>query len=82
MKLFFLLLDEVVMLLAWYALLDKGVAIRLHNWPEVTGSEYSGGHVSRARVIPTYAFLQFFNYVLVLFGCDAFEEWLTVSPLV
>jgi len=51
------------MLLAWYAFLDKGVAIRLHGWKEVAGSEYSGGHGSRVGVIFAYAFMQFSNYV-------------------
>jgi len=70
------------MLLAWYAFLDKGVAVRLHGWPKVTGFEYSGGHGSRDGVISAYAFMQFSYYVLGLIGCDAFEEWLTVSALV
>ena len=75
-------MDEVTMFLAGYALFDKSVAIGLHGWPEVTGSEYSGGHGSRVGVIPTHAFMQIFNYVLGLFGYDTFEEWLTVSSLV
>ena len=66
MELFLLLMDEVAMLLAWYALLDKGVAVHLHGWPEVTGSEYFGGHGSHTKVIPTYAFMQFSNYKLGL----------------
>ena len=82
MELFVLLMDKVAMLLAWYALFDKGVAICLHSWPKITGSVDSGGHGSRTGVISAYAFVQFFYYELGLFGCDTFEEWLTVPPLV
>jgi len=73
-KLFLLLMDEVAMLLARYALFDKGVAVYLHGWPKVDGAKDSGGHRSCARVISTYAFVQFFYYVLGLFGCDTFED--------
>ena len=45
MKLFLFLMDEVTMLLTWYAFFDKGVAICLHSWPEVGDSEYFGGHL-------------------------------------
>jgi len=69
------------MLLARYALFDKGVAVCLHGWPKVAGAEDSGGHGSRVRVIFAYTFMQFFYYVLSLFGCDTFEEWLAVSPV-
>ena len=82
MKLFLLLMDEVAMLLAWYAFLDKGVAVRLHSWPKVTSSEYSSGHGSCAGVISTYALMQISYYVLGLFDYDAFEEWMIVSPVV
>jgi len=75
-------MDEVVMLLARYALFDKGVAVCLHGWPKVAGAKDSGGHRSCVEVISTYAFVQFFYYVLGLFDCDTFEEWLAVSPLV
>jgi len=43
-ELFLLLVDEVAMLLARYALFDKGVAICLHGWPKVTSTEDSVGH--------------------------------------
>jgi len=81
-ELFLLLIDEVAMLLAGYEFFDKGVAVCLHSSPKVAGAEDSDGHGSCARVIFAYAFVQFFYYVLGLFGCDAFEEWLVVSPLV
>jgi len=70
------------MLLAWYALFDKGVAVYLHSWLKVTDLEYSGGHGSRAGVISIYVLVQLFCYALGLFGCDTFEEWLTISLLV
>ena len=44
-KLFLLLMDEVAMLLAGYALFDKGVAVCLHSWPKVASAEDFGGHV-------------------------------------
>ena len=81
-ELFCLLMDEVAMLLAWYAFFDKGVAIRLHSWPKLASFEYSGGNGSHAKVISAYAFMQFSNYILSFLGCDAFEEWLTISTLV
>jgi len=70
------------MLLAWYAFLDKCMAICLHDCPEVAGSENSGGHGSRTGVISAYAFMQFSNYVLGLLDYDAFEECLIISTLV
>jgi len=81
-ELFLFPMDEVTMLLTWYAFFDKGVAIRLHSWPEVADSEYSCGHGSCTRVISTYAFLQLSYYVLGLFRCHAFEKWLAISALV
>jgi len=81
-ELFLLLMDEVTMLLAGYALFDKGVAICLHGWPKVVDAEDSGGHGSCTRVISAYAFVQFFYYVLGLFSCDVFEELLVVPSLV
>jgi len=56
-KLFLLLVDEVAMLLARYALFDKGVTICLHGWPKVTSAEDSGGHGSCAGMISAYAFM-------------------------
>jgi len=56
-ELFLLLVDEVAMLLAGYALFDKGVPVCLHGWSKVTGAEDSGGHGSCARMISAYAFV-------------------------
>jgi len=81
-ELYLLLMDEVAMLLARYALFDKGVAVCLHGWPKVASAKDSGGYRLCAGVISTYAFVQFFYYVLGLFGCDTFKEWLAISPLV
>jgi len=80
-ELFLLLMDEVAMLLAGYVFFDKGMAVYLHGWPEVAGTEDSGGHGACAGVMSAYAFVQFFYYVLGLFDCDAFKEWLAVSTL-
>ena len=82
MEVFLLLMDEVAMLLAGYAFFNKGMAVRLYGWLEVAGAEDSSGHSVCARVISAYAFVQFFYYVLGLFGRDAFGQWLAVSPLV
>jgi len=81
-ELFLLLMDEVTMLLAGYAFFDKGVEVCFHGWPKIVGAEDYGCHSLCAGVISVYAFVQFFYYVLGLFGCDAFEEWLAVSSLV
>jgi len=82
MELFLLRMNEVTMLLTWYAFFDKGVAICLHSWLEVADSEYTGGHGSCARVISAYAFMQFSYYVLGLFRCYSFEKWMTISVFV
>jgi len=55
--------DEVTMLLTWYAFFDKGVAICLHSWPEVANSEYSGGHGSCTGMASTHAFMELPHYV-------------------
>jgi len=57
MKLFLLLVNEVAMFLAAYALFDESVAICLHGWPKVTGEEDSGGHGACAGMIYAYAFM-------------------------
>ena len=59
MKLFLLLMDEVTMFLTWYALFDKGVAVRLHGWPKVVGFEYYVGHGSCGRMVSAYSFMEF-----------------------
>jgi len=78
-ELFLLLMDEVAMLLARYALFDKGVVVCLHGWPKVVGVEGSGGHGSCAGVISAYAFVQFFYYVL---ACSVVTHLRSGCPLV
>jgi len=48
MELFLLLVDEVAIFLAGYALFDKGVAVCFHGWPKVSCAEDSSGHGSCA----------------------------------
>ena len=43
-QLFLFLVNEIAMFLTWYAFLDEGLTICLHDWLEVTGYEYSGSH--------------------------------------
>jgi len=45
------------MFLAGYAFFYKSVAISLHGWLEVAGTEDSGSHGACARVIAVYAFV-------------------------
>ena len=75
-------MDEVTMLLVEYAFVNKGMAMCLHGWPKVASAEDSSGRGSCARVISAYGIVQFFYYVLGLFGCDSFKEWMVVSSLV
>jgi len=73
MVLLLFLMDEVTMLLTWYAFFDKSVAICFHSWPEVAASEYSCGHGSCTGVISAYAFMELPYYVLGLFYYNTFE---------
>jgi len=68
MKLFLFLVDEVAMLLAWFAFFDKVLAIRFYSRPEVTGAKDSGSHGACVRMVATNAFMQFLNDVLACFA--------------
>jgi len=70
------------MFLTWYVFFDKVVAVRLHGWPKVVNSEYSVGHGSCVEMVSAYSFMEFPRYVLSLFCCNTFEQWLTVRSLV
>jgi len=82
MKLFLFLVDEVAMLLAWFAFFDEVLTIRFYSRREVTGVKDSGSHGACAGMASANAFMQFLNDVLGLFCSDTFEKWLTISAFV
>ena len=57
MKLFLFLVNEVAMLLAWYAFSDEVLAVGFHGWPEVTSAKDSGSHGACAGMVAAYAFV-------------------------
>jgi len=57
MKLFLFLVDEVAMLLAWFAFFDEVLAIRFYSWPEVIGPKDFGSHGACAEMIAANAFM-------------------------
>jgi len=57
MKLFLFLVNEVAMLLAWFALFDEVLAIRFHSRPEVAGAKDSGSHGACTEMVAAYAFM-------------------------
>ena len=82
MKLFLFLVDEVAMILAWFAFFDEVLAIRFYCRQEVTGAKDSGSHSACARMVAANAFVQLLNDVSRLFCSDTFKKWLAISSFV
>jgi len=57
MELFLLLVDEVAMFLAWFALSDIVLAVYFYGWPEVPDSKYSSGHGTCTGMVAANAFV-------------------------
>jgi len=57
MELFLLLVDEVAMFLAWFALSDIVLAVCFYGRTEVSDSKYSSGHGTCTRMVATNAFV-------------------------
>ena len=57
MELFLLLVNEVAMFLAWFALSDIVLVVCFYGWPEVPGSKDSSSHGTCARMVAANAFV-------------------------
>ena len=57
MELFLLLMDEVAIFLAWFALSDIVLAVCFYGRPEVSGSKYSSGHGTCTGMVAANAFV-------------------------
>jgi len=57
MKLFLLLVDEVAMFLAWFALSNIVLAVCFYGRLEVYGSKYSSGHGTCIGMVAANAFV-------------------------
>ena len=82
MELFLLLVDEVAMFLAWFALFDIVLAVCFYGRPKVSGSKYSSGHGTCTEMVAANAFVLFLNNILCLLCRDTFEEGLVVPAFV
>jgi len=56
-ELFLLLVYEVAMFLAWFALSDIALAVCFYGRPEVPGSKYPSGHCTCAGMLAANAFV-------------------------
>jgi len=57
MELFLLLVDEVAMFSAWFALSDIVLAVCFYGRPEIPGSKYSSGHGACTGMVAAKAFV-------------------------